>query len=276
MFEFWKTASFQSKSGDMKFDDLDAKMRVFETAHDHCVLPGIHIVVRLDGRNFTGLTKDVHKFQAPFDERFRDLMLDTTEHLMNCGFRVIYGYTESDEISLLLHRDDTTFGRKTRKLVSVLAGEASARFSLSLGSLACFDARVCQLPSVDLVVDYFRWRNEDAHRNALNAHCYWSLRRNGVNAKAASDRLSGLSVAEKNELLFQHGTNFNDLPNWQKRGMGLYWISYEKTAKNPLTDEPVSATRRCVKRDLDLPMKDEYSAFIRVLIENELKVRHIS
>jgi tRNA(His) 5'-end guanylyltransferase len=37
----------------MKFDDLDAKMRIFETAHDYCVLPGIHIVVRLDGRNFS-------------------------------------------------------------------------------------------------------------------------------------------------------------------------------------------------------------------------------
>ncbi len=152
----------------MKFDDLDAKMRVFETAHDHCVLPGIYIVARLDGRNSTSLTKEVHKFQAPFDERFRDMMLETTEHLMNCGFRAIFGFTESDEISLLLHRDDTTFGRKTRKLVSVLAGEASARFSLLLGTVACFDARVSQLPSIDLVVDYFRWRNEDAHRNALN------------------------------------------------------------------------------------------------------------
>ena len=28
----------------MKFDDLDAKMRRFEAAHDHCVLPGIFMV----------------------------------------------------------------------------------------------------------------------------------------------------------------------------------------------------------------------------------------
>jgi tRNA(His) 5'-end guanylyltransferase len=253
----------------MKFDDLDAKMRIFETAHDHCVLPGMHIVVRLDGRNFTSLTKDVHKFKAPFDERFRDLMLDTTDHLMNCGFRVIYGYTESDEISLLLHGEDNTFGRKTRKLVSVLAGEASGRFSLSLGDLGCFDARVCQLPTVDLVVDYFRWRNEDAHRNALNAHCYWSLRSGGMDGNGASDRLSRLSVAEKNELIFQHGTNFNDLPVWQKRGMGLYWESYDKPAQNPLTGEMGFAIRRRVKRDLELPMKDQYSGFVRALIEKE-------
>ena len=32
----------------MKFDELDARMRVYETAHDHCVLPGIYIVARLE------------------------------------------------------------------------------------------------------------------------------------------------------------------------------------------------------------------------------------
>src|SRR5437763_1668176 len=131
----------------MKFDELDAKMRVFETAHDHCVLPGIHIVARLDGRNFTRLTKEVHEFESPLDERFRDYMLATTEHLMTCGFNIIYGYTESDEISLLFHPAEDSFGRKERKLNSILAGEASARFSILLGAIACFDCRISQLPT---------------------------------------------------------------------------------------------------------------------------------
>jgi tRNA(His) 5'-end guanylyltransferase len=52
----------------MKFDELDTTMRVYETAHDLCVLPGLHIVVRLDGRSFTRLTKEVHRFESPFDE----------------------------------------------------------------------------------------------------------------------------------------------------------------------------------------------------------------
>ena len=39
----------------MKFDELDQRMRVYETAHDLCVLPGLWIVARLDGRNFTRL-----------------------------------------------------------------------------------------------------------------------------------------------------------------------------------------------------------------------------
>jgi len=89
----------------MKFDDLDEKLRVFETLNDQFMLPGIWIVARIDSRSFTRLTKEVHEFEAPYDERFRDHMVATVQHLMNCGFRVLYGYTQSDEISLLIHKD---------------------------------------------------------------------------------------------------------------------------------------------------------------------------
>jgi tRNA(His) guanylyltransferase len=246
----------------MKFDDLDQKMRVFETAADHCVLPGMYMVARIDGRNFTRLTKDSDRFEAPFDLRFRDYMVATTEHLMDCGFRVVYGYTESDEISLLFHLNESAFGRKTRKYNSILAGEASAKFSLLLGELACFDCRICELPNEQLVVDYFRWRNEDAHRNALNAHCYWMLRKQGADVKGATDRLRGMSTSAKNELLFQGGINFNDIPSWQKRGIGIYWEDYEKPSTNPKTGEQTIAIRRRLQRNLDLPMKDEYSAYV--------------
>ena len=246
----------------MKFDELDATMRVFETAHDHCVLPGLHIVARLDGRNFTRLTREVHQFERPYDARFRDYMIATAEHLMTCGFKVVYGYTQSDEISLLFHPEERSFNRKERKLNSILAGEASARFSLLLGDLASFDCRIAQLPNVELVRDYFRWRNEDAHRNALNAHCYWTLRAEGKSVREATATLIGMSVARKNELLFRHGVNFNDLPNWQKRGVGLVWETYEKVALNPKTGEEVTVQRRRIRHELDLPMKDAYGAFV--------------
>jgi tRNA(His) 5'-end guanylyltransferase len=96
--------------------------------------PGIHMVARLDGRGFTRLTKETHPFETPYDVRFRDYMVATVEYLMGeCGFQLIYGYTQSDEISLLFHPDENTFSRKIRKYVSVLAGECSAKFSLLLG-----------------------------------------------------------------------------------------------------------------------------------------------
>lgn len=245
-------------------------MRLFETAHDQTVLPDIFIVARLDGRGFTRLTKGRHAFEAPFDTRFRDDMLTTTEHLMEVGFYILYGYTQSDEISLLFHKDDQGFGRKLRKLNSVLAGEASAKFSLLLGEVAAFDCRISQLPSLTHVVDYFRWRSEDAHRNALNAHAYWLLRRLGESAQTATERLSGMSVAAKNELLFTVGQiNFNDLPSWQRRGTGVYWEAYEKEGLNPLTGETSLATRRRLKVDLELPMKDAYSDFVRNILVKE-------
>ncbi|WP_262506716.1 tRNA(His) guanylyltransferase Thg1 family protein [Sporocytophaga myxococcoides] len=57
----------------MKFDELDSKMRVYETAHDICVLPGIYMVARIDGRGFTRLTKEVHQFEAPFECKIQRL-----------------------------------------------------------------------------------------------------------------------------------------------------------------------------------------------------------
>jgi tRNA(His) 5'-end guanylyltransferase len=242
-------------------------MRVYETAHDHCVLPEMFMVARIDGRGFTHLAREVHKFDAPFDARCRDMMVATTRHLMQCGFRVIYGYTQSDEISLLFHPAEDSFGRKLRKYHSVLAGEASARFALLLGAHAAFDCRISQLPNAGLVRDYFRWRNEDAHRNALNGWCYWTLRKDGLDVVAATRRLEGMSVADRNELLFRHGINFNDVPVWQKRGIGLYWEKYDKPAVNPRTGQQVFAERSRIRIDDELPMRDEYAAFVLALLD---------
>lgn len=249
----------------MTFDELDEKMRVFETSTDQCVLPGIYMVARLDGRSFTRLTKEVCGFEAPFDVRFRDLMIAAVESLMTCGFQVVYGYTQSDEISLLFCMDEMQFGRKLRKYYSTLAAEASARFSLLLGRPATFDCRISQLPNLGLVVDYFRWRQEDAGRNALSAYCYWTLRKQGLSERQATAQLLGKSGADKNELLFSCGINFNDLPAWQKRGLGLYWEKYDKPAMNPLTGEAVAAGRRRLKCDLELPLKAAYEDFVRNL-----------
>ncbi len=246
----------------MKFDDLDKKMRIFETASDQCVLPEMYMVARIDGRSFTKLTKETHNFKRPFDEVFRDLMIETTKHLINSDFNIIYGYTQSDEISLLFEINESLFGRKLRKFNSILAGEASAKFSLMLGDIGVFDCRISQIPTKDLVVDYFRWRNEDAFKNALGAHSYWKLRANGKSVKEATEELSGASVAAKNEMLFKNGINFNELPNWQKRGVGIYWENFTKEAVDYKTGEPIEVTRRRLKVDYDLPMKDKYSMFI--------------
>jgi len=253
----------------MQFTSLDAKMRAYETAFDQKVLPEVYIIARLDGRGFTRLTKELLDLEKPFDVRFRDAMVDTVRHLMNCGFKVVYGFTQSDEISLLFHLEERLFERKVPKILSVLAGEASARFSLSMGHVAAFDCRLSTLPNANLVVDYFRWRSEDAHRNSLSAYCYWKLREQGETASAATQRLSGASVAGKNEMLFQWGINYNDLPKWQKRGIGFYYEIVEKQAANPLTNGEMIVNRRTLKTDWDLPIDEEYSNFVAQIINSE-------
>ena len=251
----------------MNFDDLDNMMRVYEQSIDQVLLPELYMVARLDGNRFTRLTKEICHFEAPFDIRFRDLMVQTVKALMTYGFRVIYGFTESDEISLLFHPEENTFGRKVRKYNSILAGVASASFSLNLGQQAVFDCRMVPLPTLERVQDYFQWRQEDAHRNSLNAHCYWMLRKQGKSVAEATQTLKKQSVAFKNELLFQNGINYNELPNWQKRGIGIYWETYEKKGFNPITGKEEIAERRALKVDDELPLREEYSDFIAELLK---------
>lgn len=251
----------------MNFDELDKKMRVYEQSIDQSILSDMFLVARLDGRSFSRLTKEICDFEAPFDDRFRDMMIQTVKALMDCGFRVVYGFTESDEISLLFHREENTFGRKVRKYNSILAGIASATFSMNLGQVAALDCRLVPLPNMERVQDYFLWRQEDAHRNALNAHCYWLLRKEGLNARQATDRLEGKSVSYKNELLFSKGINFDKLPSWQKRGIGIYWSDVEKVGFNPITKAKEKTMRKELVVDLNLPLGDSYGKMIASFLE---------
>ena len=238
----------------MKFDDLDMIMRTYEESLDQYIEPDKFIIARLDGRSFTKLTKETCDFKKPFDEGFRDLMVGTVMHLMkSCGFNIVRGYTESDEISLLLASDSTQFNRKVRKLNSILAGEASAFFSLQLGIPACFDCRIIPLPDQERVDDYFSWRQEDANRNALNSWCYWTLREKGYNATDAQSLIKGKSIEEKKQLLKQYEIDFDSLPQWQRKGVNVTWVEVEKDGWNPVTQKATIATRKELRHDLKLP-----------------------
>ena len=78
--------------------------------------------------------------------------------------------------------------------------------------------------------------------------------------------LEGQSVAFKNELLFQNGINYDKLPSWQKRGMGVYWATYEKQGFNPVTGKAEIAKRRALKVDEEIPVGEAYSEFIADLL----------
>ena len=71
----------------------------------------------------------------------------------------------------------------------------------------------------------------------------------------------------KNELLFQCGINFNELPLWQRRGTGMYWETYEKAGYDPVRQVEVAAARRRLRIDETLPMKEAYGALIQAILE---------
>jgi tRNA(His) guanylyltransferase len=45
--------------------------------------------------------------------------------------------------------------------------------------------------------------------------------------------LKKATTADKNELLFAHGVNFNDVPAWQRRGILVAWDEVDHGCHNP-------------------------------------------
>jgi hypothetical protein len=161
------------------------------------------------------------------------------------------------------------FDRELEKIVSLSASIASAALTLAFGTRVHCDSRAVLAAEDEQVVDYFRWRQADAGRCALNGWAYWTLRRAGQSMAQATAALEGRTVADKNELLFQAGVNFNDLPLWQRRGTGLHWERYEREGYNPVREQKVITTRRRIKMDQELPVGEEYAGFISRLMRTD-------
>jgi len=254
----------------MDNDQFEALQRRRECYHDLRLLPGAWAIVRVDGRSFTRFTET--RFDKPFDELFSRHMVTAAEALVS-ELNGRYAYTESDEISVLLPPHWDLFDRSLEKLVSLSAGITSAAFTAACGEAAHFDSRVWLGTSEDDVADYFSWRQADAARCALNGWCYWTLRKDGASPGEATGRLDGRSVADKNELLFQHGINFNDVPLWQRRGIGIWPEAYSKEGFNPIANQPVTVERRRLRIDRELPMKERYRSLIVARTESTAPAR---
>lgn len=248
----------------MKTKDLEERMRRLEWFHSLSALEGVYIIIRMDGRSFTEATAKC-EYKKPFDEDFARGMQGAAQQCL-MELNGIYAYTESDEISLLLPVNANLFDRELEKLVSVSACIPAVWMSFEMKRRVQFDSRLWLGPSKKDVIDYFRWRQADALRCAINGYCYYSLIAEGKTGRQAGAELERRNFSWKNEFLFQRGINFNEVPMWQRRGAGVYWEEYEKEGSNPITKEMVTVGRRRTKIDVELPAGDEYDAFIQALI----------
>jgi tRNA(His) 5'-end guanylyltransferase len=97
------------------------------------------------------------------------------------------------------------------------------------------------------------------------------LREEGISAANAQKRMSGITNGQKNEILFERGINYNDLPLWQKRGIGMYFRDEQRQGFNPITQETTSCVRHALHVEMELPIGQEYSQLINKIINEQNK-----
>ena len=197
------------------------------------VPPNAHLVLRVDGRAFTNLTRRLG-MEKPYDRRFAEAMAETAVRLIRdsgLGVTLVYGF--SDELNLLIPRDRIPFSGRVEKLTSVSASCAASYLQGALrerfgervfAETISFDSRCVVLTEED-VVRYFKWRQDEAWRNHLNSYAYWALRRKGLSPREAAERLRGMKAHDVHELLFREfGINLGRTPVWQRRGFLAYRV----------------------------------------------------
>jgi tRNA(His) 5'-end guanylyltransferase len=247
----------------MKFNELEDKMRKFEFYHTQTVLQDSWFVVRLDGRGFSKLTKKY--FEKPFDEKMTTLMTGVTSSLV-MDFQADYGYTESDEISLLFRPSWNMYERRVEKIISLMASGATSTFVSKSGIKAQFDGRIVVIPSHASLVDYFRWRQEDANRNGLNTYAHWNLVKSGLTEGKASSELEHCNFKQKLNRMFDMKLDYFSVPSKFRYGVGFVWEHYVKEGFDPKKNEKVMTDRRRVSPVDPLVTGDDYGTFILNLI----------
>ena len=96
----------------------------------------------------------------------------------------------------------------------------------------------------------------------MQGYCYWTLRHEGKTASQASRILNKQGYKFKIDLLEDRGINFDEIPYWQRFGVGVYFKDVEREGFNPIKNEKVIAKRRELIADYNLPTGDEYREFI--------------
>jgi tRNA(His) 5'-end guanylyltransferase len=218
----------------LKSDALGSRMKDYEMRSRSYLPRRSNIMIRIDGKAFHTYTRGLEK---PFDEGLMEDMSKTTEYLCSKIQGAKLGYTQSDEISILLTdydtiKSDAWYDGQVQKIVSVASSMATAKFNqlrtlrflkairliqyVNLQTamdeipLAEFDARVYTLPDVDEVVNYFIWRQQDASKNSISMLAQANFSHNSL------QKLNGSQMQDK--LMLEKNINWSKLTVPKKRG----------------------------------------------------------
>jgi tRNA(His) guanylyltransferase len=248
-----------------KKDSLGDRMKRYEAVSENYFTCRTPVIVRIDGRAFHTWTKGL---SSAFHVGLHDLMMYTTQYLCENMQNAVLGYTQSDEITIVMKDWGTLstqawFDNRQNKIESVSASMATAAFNSKIaelvpekiGRLATFDSRAYSVPRDD-VVNALVWRQNDASRNSVQmlGRMYCSQKEmQGKNNSQVQDML-----------MLKHGINWNDIDTWKKRGAA--WV------KRPSVDADGIPTKVWI-RDENIPIFTQDRDYIESLLQYEDRVK---
>lgn len=216
--------------------DLAKRMKTYEAVSKTTLVRRMPVIVRVDGKSFHSFTRG---FDKPFDEVLMNAMKETMKYLCQNIQGCVLGYTQSDEITLVLIdykklNSSAWFDNEVQKICSIAASMATSAFYRkflnsmlrfcgsedydfgmwckyhgAIANGAMFDARCFNVPKEDVCNNIY-WRQLDATRNSIQMV---------GQANFSHRQLQNKSCAEIQEMLFsEKGINWNDLSADKKRG----------------------------------------------------------
>lgn len=221
-------------------DDLGVRMKTFyEQIPKTKLMRRCPVAIRIDGKAFHTFTRG---FQKPFDEVLIKSMQETMKYLCENIQGCVLGYTQSDEITLILvdYKKLTSsawFDYEVQKICSIAASMTTMAFNKffrdnvgdylyenyddqylvdyietlqnAVDKGAMFDARCFNIPKEE-VTNLVYWRQLDASRNSIQMVGQANFSHKELQNKSCNDI--------QDMLMTQKGINWNDLPTYQKRG----------------------------------------------------------
>lgn len=238
-------------------DDLGKRMKEFyEQVPKTRLVRRMPVMIRIDGKAFHTFTRG---FQKPFDDILIKSMQETMKYLCENIQGCVFGYTQSDEITLVLvdYKKLTSsawFDYEVQKICSISASMATMAFNKIFNNNvdeleminqadkyysaiergAMFDSRCFNVPKEE-VTNFVYWRQLDATRNSIQMV---------GQANFSHKQLQGKSCNMIQDMLFtEKGINWNDLPIVKKRGSACikdsegHWFIDENMPILKTTDE---------------------------------------
>lgn len=235
-------------------DELGNRMKeYYENIPKTKLMRRCPVVLRIDGKSFHTFTRG---FQKPFDSVLMKSMQQTMEYLCKNIQGCVFGYTQSDEITLILIdyqtlTTDAWFGYEVQKLCSVSASMATVAFNKFFAkNVDAYDAANIEdwdcgstnrefSEDEKIALKYIKTYNESLVNGAMfDSRCfnipkeevcnliYWrqsDASRNSIQmvgrAYFSHGELKDKSCNDIQDMLMQtYGVNWNDFPIMCKRG----------------------------------------------------------